>query len=117
MQPRPAGGKSCAAFNREMDEDVCATACPASACPYRLSPGMAPRHPFLLRLSLAAVAMLLLSLACYIGLGWAVWTDQIWLSALVGGDRFSRLHTTYGNVMATLLPGDRDRDGVCDGAE
>src|SRR5947199_4318 len=78
---------------------------------------MVPRHPFLLRLSVAAVAMLLLSLACYVGLGWAVWTDQIWLSALVGEDRFNRLHTTYGNVMATLLPGDQDRDGVCDGAE
>jgi len=61
--------------------------------------------------------MVLLVLACYIGLGWAVWSDQIWLLAVVGADRFEHLHTAYGDVMATLLPGDQDGDGVSDGAE
>jgi hypothetical protein len=56
-------------------------------------------------------------LLVFFGIGWALSTQQSWLEHLVGRERFDRWYQTYAKTAATLLPGDRDGDGVCDGLE
>jgi hypothetical protein len=74
-------------------------------------------RPFLLRLTLAIAAMLLLCLAAYLGLGWAVWDQAPWLSAHLSSSQRYRLERAYARALCGLLSGDRDSDGIRDGAE
>jgi hypothetical protein len=78
---------------------------------------MFPPRRFVLRLTLALLGMALLRLVLYAGLGWAVWSDQIWLRALIGRKKFDHLQMGYAKAMAGLLPRDQDGDGVSDGIE
>ena len=64
-----------------------------------------------------AVGLLLVCLLLYVGFGWLVSRKQPWLERLAGRERFYRWYQSYAKTAATLLPGDRDGDGVCDGLE
>ena len=77
----------------------------------------APSRPFLLRFTLALLGMLLLMAVVFAGLGWMVARDFSRLSGAIGGERALRLWHWYFAFTVNLLPGDRDGDGVCDGAE
>jgi hypothetical protein len=73
--------------------------------------------PLLRRFILAALAMLLLIAALYIGLGWAIWTGRSWPKTLFGEYRCARLFSAYAQVMGSVFSGDRDGDGIRDGCE
>jgi hypothetical protein len=74
------------------------------------------RSPFVW-IALGVPAALLLLLAGYIGLGWAVWSDQPWAYWILGYTRFERVHDAYQHAMENFFSGDRDGDGVRDGQE
>lgn len=61
--------------------------------------------------------MLLLCLTAYLGLGWAIWDRAPWLRAHLSSSQFYRLERAYARALCGLLSGDRDSDGIRDGAE
>ncbi len=79
----------------------------------------APHRPFLRRFTLALLGMLLLMAVVFAGLGWMVARDYKfpWVSNALGDEKFIRLWHWYSGFMESVMPGDRDGDLVCDGAE
>lgn len=77
----------------------------------------APPRPFLRRFTLALLGMLLLMAVVFTGLGWIVARDFRRVCGVIGVARGFRLSNFYLGIMATLMAGDRDADGVCDGVE
>ena len=77
----------------------------------------APHRPFLRRFTLALLGMLLLMAVGFAGLGWMCSRDFGRVVGVVGFEKAHRLRDWYLVFMANLMPGDRDGDLVCDGAE
>ena len=71
---------------------------------------------FLLHLTLAGAATLVLCLTAYVGLGWAVW-KRAWPAYHLSRQQFDRLERAYARALSGLLSGDSDSDGIRDGAE
>lgn len=77
----------------------------------------APHRPFFLRFTLAMLGTVLLMAVLFVGLGWVVWAHMDWVRKIVGQEKAFRLSDWYMARMMDVLPGDRDGDGACDGAE
>ena len=77
----------------------------------------APHRPSLLRFTLALLGMLLLMALGFAGLGWMVARDFGRVSEVIGGKNARHLWHWYFAFMVNSMSGDRDGDGVCDGAE
>jgi hypothetical protein len=72
----------------------------------------------LLRFLLAVSAILLLSLAAYLGFGWVLWTRQPWiLSSGLGSERLNHLALAYARAWGGIASADSDGDGPSDGFE
>ena len=72
---------------------------------------------FVVRLTLAVLGMLVLSLGAYVGLGWAIRSQHSWLLENVPRERYERLYNSYARAAAALFPADSDNDHACDGLE
>src|SRR6187455_1029659 len=74
-------------------------------------------HPFLCRLILASLGMLLVCLAGIAGLGWGLHVRLDTCVRILGERRCVDLFYTYVRVLGTLLPADSDGDGFADSVE
>jgi hypothetical protein len=74
-------------------------------------------RPFLTRLLLAALGMLIFCLLGVIGIGWAVRAPSYQFAQWAGYDRVTRVHHAYLRALGTILPADRDGDGFPDSVE
>jgi hypothetical protein len=78
-------------------------------------------HPFLTRLALATLGLLVLTAGGIVALGWAVSYGnspiQVWVSDQLGEDRWERLHCGYARILGAVFPADSDGDGFPDSVE
>jgi hypothetical protein len=74
-------------------------------------------RPFLTRLTIAALVMLLLCLLGGVGLGWAVRKNPDWVVNLLGFNHCCQLRSMSVCTLGTLFPADSDGDGFADSVE